>query len=62
MHLEIIWSDTKNPVRSSVTLEFNPGNHRITRTFNSTPTFPNDIQDDIKLAEMGQFILRRFKS
>ena len=50
---------TKNPNNSSVNLELNPGNYNATRTFNSSPSFPESLQDNVKLAKIGQFILRR---
>ena len=50
---------TKNPNNASVNLEINPGRHNATRTFNSSPSFPESLQDNIKLAKIGQFILRR---
>jgi recombinational DNA repair ATPase RecF len=50
---------TKNPNNASVNLELNPGNYNATRTFNSSPSFPESLQDNVKLAKIGQFILRR---
>ncbi len=51
--------NTNNPEKSSVSLEINPETHIITRTFNSTPDFPDIFKEDIDLAKNGKFILRR---
>ena len=51
--------NARNPDESSVTLKINPGSHNITRTFNSAPSFPESLQDNVNLAKIGQFILRR---
>lgn len=51
--------NTKNPDKSSVSFDFHPEGNNITKTFNSSPTFPDILKDDVNLAKKGQFILRR---
>src|SRR4030095_10369957 len=47
------------PSDVNVTLEFNPGGTKITRTFSPNFEYPNQYKNFFKDAENGTFILRR---